>query len=333
MDISFAPEEDLFSGANLPYPGSVAPLRIEASSRRYYRVNFPETSKIDSAVICHTSPIPDPMMDDFLVIRNQLESSGVPVPSLLGHSLSSGQLLLQDGGDLDLIGAAGTYPEKRNRFIEMAMEAIAGFHRMEPEYPVAGRSFDFEKLSWEMSFLLERIRLRFFASGDEKRVLERANPLLRSLCLSLDKQHDFVPVHRDYHGRNIMVPDPETPSIFLIDFQDSRMGLREYDLVSFVYDPYADWSSEEREFALSTYKKHSGQGINRIQFENQLNQRLLKALGSYYYLTYEKGMASYQPFILKTIDLLSENRETPPARGILDFLHTIRDLEMRAQGK
>ena len=48
--------------------------------------------------------------------------------------------------------------------------------------------------------------------------------------------------HRDYHSRNLMLHDG---SLYIIDFQDARMGPDTYDLVSLLRDSYVDIDDRE----------------------------------------------------------------------------------------
>ena len=43
--------------------------------------------------------------------------------------------------------------------------------------------------------------------------------------------------HRDYHSRNLMLSQGQ---LYLIDFQDARMGPDTYDLASLLRDSYVD---------------------------------------------------------------------------------------------
>ena len=43
--------------------------------------------------------------------------------------------------------------------------------------------------------------------------------------------------HRDYHSRNLMWHDD---TLYVIDFQDARMGPDTYDLASLLRDSYVD---------------------------------------------------------------------------------------------
>jgi aminoglycoside/choline kinase family phosphotransferase len=48
--------------------------------------------------------------------------------------------------------------------------------------------------------------------------------------------------HRDYHSRNLMLREG---SLYIIDFQDARMGPDTYDLVSLLRDSYVDIADRE----------------------------------------------------------------------------------------
>ncbi len=54
--------------------------------------------------------------------------------------------------------------------------------------------------------------------------------------------------HRDYHSRNLMLHDG---SLYIIDFQDARMGPDTYDLVSLLRDSYVDLALVARRRARS----------------------------------------------------------------------------------
>jgi N-acetylmuramate 1-kinase len=54
-----------------------------------------------------------------------------------------------------------------------------------------------------------------------------------------------VPVHLDYHSRNLMLPADGLP-LAVIDFQDAVLGPPTYDLASLLYDCYQDYLESER---------------------------------------------------------------------------------------
>jgi len=54
-----------------------------------------------------------------------------------------------------------------------------------------------------------------------------------------------VPVHLDYHSRNLMLPESGLP-LGQIDYQDAVVGPLTYDLASLLYDCYQDYPEAER---------------------------------------------------------------------------------------
>src|SRR6185312_10810347 len=69
------------------------------------------------------------------------------------------------------------------------------------------------------------------------------------ICKTLDEQPKFV-CHRDYHSRNLML---KLGRIYVIDFQDARLGPLQYDLVSLVHDSYVNLSSTSIDFIKRDY--------------------------------------------------------------------------------
>ena len=77
--------------------------------------------------------------------------------------------------------------------------------------------------------------LEFYAQklmGASPETLGRLEPYFNSLCEKI-ASHPYVLCHRDYHGQNIHVVNG---SLYLIDFQDLRMGPDTYDLASLLRD-------------------------------------------------------------------------------------------------
>ena len=60
----------------------------------------------------------------------------------------------------------------------------------------------------------------------------RSSPIIEELA-----SEPRVLCHRDYHSRNLMLHEGR---LYIIDFQDTRMGPDTYDLVSLLRDSYVD---------------------------------------------------------------------------------------------
>jgi hypothetical protein len=98
----------------------------------------------------------------------------------------------------------------------------------------------------------------------------------------------------------------------VIDFQDARKGPPTYDLVSLCFDPYLHLSISNR---LDMFTKTldeilclGGGALNlhkeATQWKAVLLQRLLKAIGSFEFLSKQKSTHNYIPYIKKSLDIM-----------------------------
>ena len=129
-------------------------------------------------------------------------------------------------------------------------------------------------------------------SEDEQNLLAE---LFQLLTASAQAQ-PYVPVHRDYHSRNIMMlPD----GLGLIDFQDAVLGPVTYDLVSLLRDCYIDWPQAKVYRWLDSFagKSEHLQGVDKEQlyqwFDWMGAQRHIKVLGIFVRLWLRDGKAGY----------------------------------------
>ena len=125
-----------------------------------------------------------------------------------------------------------------------------------------------------------------------------------------DFLHDFCNyfTHRDFQCRNILV---KKNSLFLIDFQDARLGPIAYDLVSFVFDPYLNLNINQRlELFETTIRNVPTYCQDDIRTEIDkttkplILQRLLKAIGSFAFLDKQNKSFPYKNFIKPAIDII-----------------------------
>src|SRR5258708_37582401 len=111
--------------------------------------------------------------------------------------------------------------------------------------------------------------------------------------------------HRDYHSRNLMLCDD---SLYIIDFQDARMGPDTYDLASLLRDAYVDITDREVDeliaYFLAVKTGAGGQpdtGEFRRRFDLMALQRNLKALGTFGYQTAVRRNPVYIQYIPRTL--------------------------------
>ena len=170
----------------------------------------------------------------------------VPVPKVLGSAGDIGVLALEDLGDVTLQAHLGSSSPARHA--ALYREAVSfvdiiqrrGRELQDAKYLPYGIAFDVDKLTWEMDFFikhfLEAYRGVSFTGGDREALRAELGTIVRELAAE-----PRVLCHRDYHSRNLMLRDER---LFIIDFQDARLGPDTYDLASLLRDSYVDlpWS-------------------------------------------------------------------------------------------
>jgi aminoglycoside/choline kinase family phosphotransferase len=282
----------------------VVPLTGDASDRRYFRV-IPEQGR-SFVLAMNTAPF-DPATLPFVNVAELLSAMPVPVPTILGDAADQGVLALSDLGDVTLQAHVGAAPSAEHAalyrqavgFIEVMQRR--GAELQDPRFVPFGIAFDLEKLTWEMDFFikhfLEAFRGVTFAPGDRDAVRAELGALVATLAAE-----PRVLCHRDYHSRNLMLAHGQ---LWIIDFQDARMGPDTYDLASLLRDSYVDISEEDVDELLAYFLAlagRPGEGADfRRRFDEMALQRNLKALGTFGYQTTAKGNTVYIQYIARTL--------------------------------
>jgi len=263
---------------------SVKLLLGDGSTRCFYRVEDPENQ--ESWIL-----VSDPewkQTQDYPAHQKALEDVGIPVPRFRAVDPKQGILLMQDLGDELLQQRIQKEPTQKEEWLKKAVTLLGHLHgKLYPvpnALPVSHRRFDETKLFEELSYSLEHLQHNYL--GLEP--LEApALSSIRNFCHALDGLAPQVFCHRDYHCRNLLVHHNR---LWMIDFQDARLGPPGYDLASLVFDAYVPISEELRQNLVRTYLKTLEsyplrKAIHDSSFERDLHllayQRTLKAAGSF----------------------------------------------------
>ena len=263
----------------------------DASDRDYVRVRYRIGGAPRSYIIMVMAEPFDPAIHPFLDVASHLESSGVPVPAIIGANPALGLLVLEDVGDetleafverRGLEAALPLYDEALDLLVQMQVSATEG----SPERCVAlRRAFDVERYVWELGFfvehMIEGLRERAI-EPDHRSALQEEFTRLSRFCV----EQPQVFAHRDYHSRNLMVQDGR---LRVLDFQDARLGCRAYDLSSLLRDSYVTLPEEVFEGLFASYlarwAEASGQPEDpeafRVLSDHMALQRNLKAVGTF----------------------------------------------------
>lgn len=293
----------------------VLPLTGDASDRRYFRVLCPDTPSIVLALYPASF---DFETMSFVNVSRLLAQMPVPVPALLGHSNELGILALEDLGDVTLqahLGAATAAEHAalyRQAVTLIAMLQRRGAELESPEFLPYRVAFDAEKLTWELDFFIkhfiEAYRGVIFKPETREELRREFSAIVDMLA-----SEARVLCHRDYHSRNLMLHDG---LLYIIDYQDARMGPDTYDLVSLLRDSYVDLPEQTVDELIAYFLALKGQtGTEkafRARFDVMALQRNLKALGTFGYQTTARRNPVYIQYIPRTLRYVRQNLESLP---------------------
>ena len=296
-------------------PKDVVKLAGDASTREYYRV-------VCSPGVSFILQVADPYLateldrHPFLSARALLEEWKVPVPRRVGFNPDLGWVLLEDLGDTTLQNEASLehYRCAIDLLVRWTKEGLSS-HRRTIHFDWA---FDYSKLQAEMEFTAEHLWTGLLH--------QESQPFLSAVSENsryLSERPRFF-CHRDYHCRNLMLHHGK---LFVIDFQDARLGPITYDLVSLLWDPYVRLSESWRSQLLNYWKEQvlkpepmsggsvsvprqiidaMGEGLSlsdwKVEIERMKVQRLLKAAGSYASFFRKKGRRDYLPSVFPALE-------------------------------
>lgn len=276
-------------------------LTGDASTRRYYRL---ETSD-DTFVVCLDNPSDDKDGNLFIKIQSYLEKNGIRVPKIIDKNLKKGYLLEEDLGDTTLLQKLSQVNSREEEFnlYKEVIDQLVDMHRIDTsksKLKIFKTSFDYNKLIEEIDFSIKFFVEKFLGYDDEK-AHRQIRDFFSPICQRLSAEK-MVFTHRDFHSRNLMYKNNE---FVMIDFQDARMGVPQYDLASLLDDCYYEIGIENKLKLLNYYyKKVDCEYIQQTNFDDFLSlyndmviQRAYKAIGSFSYIYDKRKDFRYTKYI------------------------------------
>jgi len=215
---------------------TMRPLAGDASFRRYFRISHGE----ETFVLMDAPPEKEDVTP-FLDIRRWFEAAGVRVPHLVAEDRPRGFLLLEDFGDVTW----AVYLENHSDASPLLEDAFSQLGRLQSHAPgFALAVFNEPRMRAECDlypdWYLPHVAA-YAPSEEDRRIFHDALAPVFGTIAALPR----VPVHLDYHSRNLMLPEDGLP-LGVIDFQDAVMGPVTYDTASLLYDCYQDYPEAMR---------------------------------------------------------------------------------------
>ena len=211
----------------------------------------------------------------FLPIASFLKSAKLNVPVVLYDNQPKGIAIVEDLGERDLLSLKDEPYEMREPYYRSVFSQLdkLAFTKVPKDLEMMP-PFTEQTYEWEQSYFCDHFVGDYL--GEDAESL-RESEVLIALATRLGKSHRHL-VQRELQSQNIILHDDKS---FLIDFQGMRWGHQEYDLASFIYDPYMDHSAEERARLLDLWEDITEERPISQLFRDCAVQRLMQALGAY----------------------------------------------------
>jgi aminoglycoside/choline kinase family phosphotransferase len=295
---------------------TVRPLAGDASVRRYFRVVLPDRS---TRMLAWYPEEVRSQLRRFLDAYHAVVAHG-RIPEIVNYSDAA--VLQLDVGDHTLYDLLHEDPAEGIRLYRHAVDALVEFQRASADgiNPAFTADFFFNELEMTRQFYVETLM------GITPEKSAALVPWFRKLADQVAR-HPYVLCHRDYHGQNIHVFNN---AIYVIDYQDLRMGPDSYDLASLLRDRgVARLLGEDNEMELvGYYAALRGDASLRGRYFETLLQRSLKILGTFSKQPIARGKLHYLEFIPATIDSVGRClRELPELAGLQQILPLDFDLD------
>ncbi len=289
----------------------------DASDRRYFRVSFARTDGEPHSIVVMQLSAPIASEDnDSIRISHYLQNIKLRVPQIHKVDRKIGLLFLEDCGDKTLEDQLLSTPHEKEKLYSNAISELVQLQiRANPEGATFTRSFDIEKLMWEMEFMLSHYVEGLLQTPLSQTQREEWIKELLPICELLSTQPQYF-VHRDFHSRNLMVQNDE---LVWIDFQDARLGPCQYDLASLLRDSYVVLDEKFRLKMIDLFLElHSEHGTSFVRedflkvFDWMSIQRNLKAIGTFAFQKREKNSDRYLQYIEPTLNYVREALDRRP---------------------
>jgi hypothetical protein len=260
-------------------------IHAEASRRSFYRIRRGWRTLV---AMVYPQPAPEETAR-FCSLQRLYRRHGLRVPAI--EAVLGGQVVLQeDLGDRLLQQAwSRAGPRERRSLLNACREILEKLAAVPAA--LAPARLDAARRKWEMDFFLDHFLPRHPPPAAGARPLRRQ---LHRLVDALEPEAVFA--HRDFHSRNLLVAGRE---LALVDFQDSLLAPRFYDLVSLAYDSYLDLGRERAALFPSLAAAGADPGLRQLRLTAL--QRNIKALGTFAFQACARGHRVYLRYIPRTV--------------------------------
>lgn len=314
-----------FSGLGADSFSDASEIKKGGGTRRFFRGDFQGVP----AVFCFYDAAREENRY-YAGIAKFLKKLGVPVPAILQDFPQENLLVMEDLGATDLWSlwrerSDARFDAYRSALCGLAQLHSRGLENLDAETPIMRDGFNRDYYRWERDYFLKNALdegLKIPLPAHERARLETELAQLADALLALPPQL----VHRDCQSQNILWTNG---AAHFIDFQGMRVGTGWYDVASLLYDPYVEIADGERQAFFEFYCEKLGVSDDdsaRENFRRAAAQRLMQALGAYFFLSSKMGKPHFRAHALPALRNLVE-----VSAGTLPQLHALAEKMLAAE--
>lgn len=261
----------------------------DASTRGYYRISTPGGSRF---MLAYYPESARQDVDRFLRAYHAI-ATRARVPAVHFHCSSA--VLQEDVGDETLFEIIKRDHQRGVTLYRAAIDLLVAFQASPPAAQQLNPPFNAAKFGEELE-MTRRFFVEDLASERSASVHQRLREIFGRLAKRLTN-HPYVLCHRDYHGQNIHVVNE---TLYMIDYQDMRMGPDTYDLASLLRDRGMArvLGRDVEEALIESYRARIGAAADmRLRYLETLLQRSIKVLGTFAYQAVARNRRHYLEFV------------------------------------
>jgi aminoglycoside/choline kinase family phosphotransferase len=279
---------------------SCEPASSDASFRRYFRIKVS-----GGQFIVMDAPPEKENIEPFIRVAGLFARSHVNVPTIFHQNLTDGFLLLEDFGSQCFLDQLNTH--NATALYQSALDTLFKLQSCTTIQDCKLPSYNEPLLQRELGIFEDW----FLNQWLDIQIPESQWETVRTILVNSALEQPITCVHRDYHSRNLMVLNDDSPGV--IDFQDAVIGPITYDLVSLLRDCYIAWPNQLVELWMNQYYDRLLQAgliactpaCFKRWFDLMGMQRHLKAIGIFSRLHLRDGKSSYLNDIPRTLNYVT----------------------------
>lgn len=261
-------------------------LHGDASVRAYFRVATREGAQFMLAY--YPESVREGLVRFLEAYRAIEEHARVPAVVRYGEAT----IVQDDVGDATLFDLLRDDRAAALRYYREAIDLLVEFQRAPEEARAINPPFDSARFRAELQMTADYYVTKLVGRNSSQKLFE----LFDDICDRI-AAHPYVLCHRDYHGQNLHI---HNNVLYMIDYQDLRMGPDTYDLASLLRDRgVAEILGEATELELLAYYARRAElpgDVEQRYFETLL-QRSIKVVGTFARQAIERQRLHYLDFI------------------------------------